>query len=146
MKDCGEFVILGTSEKLTVKVFSTQGFSADSSNHDWLEVQVTAQTNWFRAGFRESIMPWELAAFRRDLQKMHTELKGEAGWKAVENFIDLKAVMDKMGHIRWSVELIHISDSMDTLYFGMDSDQSYLPALLDQIDAILTAALEHEDP
>ena len=145
MKDCGEFVILGDSGKLTMNLFTTLGFYAKPSN-GWAEVQITAETPGFRADFYESILFWELDGLREDLRRMHTELKGEATWQPVGSFLDLKAVMNKMGHIHWSVELTRLSESMATLYFEMNSDQSYLPTLIDQIDAILTATQEHGDP
>ena len=81
------------------------------------------------------------ASLLRPAQGGNTDLAGEIVWSAVENFLDLTAVMDKLGHIHWSVTFTQYYSTPATLRLEFDSDQSYLPALIDQLDAILTSVV-----
>jgi len=135
MITCGQFNILGDMTRITVEVFAEPEIDAEQSRNTWAEVSIIAETPEFRAAFEASIMPWELTTFREDLKRLHTDLSGEIVWNTVEHFLDLKATMDRLGHIHWEVELIRHHPTT-TLYLEFESDQSYLPALIEQLDFI----------
>lgn len=113
-----------------------------AGEYDWSDgVAMTIQTKVrrFQAVFDEVMYLGELHGFHQDLQRLYTELKGGACLKVMEGFLELTAEINSQGHIHWSVRLADTSGSanMARLMFEMHADQSYLPALLAQIEAVL---------
>jgi len=135
MINCGQFSILGDMTRINIDVFAEPEKHAEPSRNTWAEVSILAETPQFRAAFDESIMLWELTTFREDLKRLHTDLSGEIVWRSVETFVNLKATMDRLGHIHWEIDLIRYHPTA-TLYLEFESDQSYLPALIEQLDSI----------
>lgn len=104
----------------------------------WVATHIRAEMPGFQAAFSNELTLWELQGFYRDLKRLHAELKGTARLRAMEGFLDVTAEMDTQGHIRWAVELADTSSGNYTrLTFEMNADQSYLPALLEQLEAAL---------
>lgn len=109
-----------------------------SDDDYWVAAHIRAEMPGFQAAFSNELTLGELQGFHQDLKRLHAELKGTARLRAIEGFLDVTAEMDTQGHIHWTVELADVnSGSYARLAFEMNADQSYLPALLEQIEAAL---------
>lgn len=129
--DENQFVILGNTEKVIIQLPSPGSVDATG----WAEVRVVTDTPGFHAALHSSMMTWELRDLRDGLRQMYADLCGEVTWNAAEHFLDMTARMDRSGHLHWTIALMSYHA---TLHVEFDSDQSYLPALIDQMDDIIS--------
>lgn len=127
------------SARLTIEVLARSYAAEDYWDGNWVVTPIKVMLPGFQVKFSEGLHLSELHGFYQDLKRLYSELEGTARLDAMEGFLDLKAEVDSQGHIHWSVEIAHPvgSGNEARLQFVMDSDQSYLPALLDQIEAVL---------
>lgn len=125
--------------RLTIEVLARSYGTEDYWDGNWVVTPIKVMLPGFQAKFSEGLHLSELHGFYQDLKRLYSELEGTARLNAMEGFLDLKAEMDAQGHIHWSVEISHPvgSGNEARLQFAMHSDQSYLPVLLDQIEAVL---------
>ncbi len=125
--------------QLTIEVLARSYPDSDYWDGNWCVTRIGAVLPGFQAAFNGEMELSELQGFHQDLQRLYSELKGTVRLNTMERDIELMAEMDSQGHIHWKVELTNTSGSanMARLTFEMDSDQSYLPALLAQIEAVL---------
>ena len=125
---------------LSIEVLVRSYATEDYWDGNWVVAHIKVMLPGFQAKFSEGLHLSELHSFSQDLKRLYSELEGIARLVAMEGFLDLKAEIDNRGRIHWSVELSHPvgSGNEARLQFAMHSDQSYLPALLDQIEAVLT--------
>ncbi|SRR5579884_363669 len=106
---------------------------------NWVVTRFQATAPGFQADFTEGVHLQELVWLREELAKMHATLEGRIEWKAMDGFLELVAEVDRLGHIRWTVKLIYPAGVGARLTLEIANDQTYLPALLNQIDAALEA-------
>ncbi len=106
---------------------------------DWIVTRCQVAAPGFQADVTESVLLSELVGLRDDLAKMYAELEGRMKWSAREHFLTLTAERNRLGHIYWTIELNQPMGMAVRLRLEIRSDQTYLPPLLDQIDAILEA-------
>ena len=105
---------------------------------NWMVAGVQATAPGFHVHFKESLHLSELVALREQVREMYSTLRGGAELDATEGWMNLKAGMDKLGHVRWSVEITYpVALSGARLQFEINNDQTYLPGLLNQLNAVL---------
>ncbi len=125
--------------RLTIEVLARSCPDSDYWDGNWCVTPIKAILLGFQAAFNGEMELPELQAFYQGLQQLYAELRGAAHLNTRERFLELTAEINSRGHIHWSVRLADTSGSanMARLTFEMRSDQSYLPALLAQIEAVL---------
>lgn len=91
----------------------------------------------------------DLRDFRDGLEAISQTLKGTATFDSFDGELTLAGSINKEGQIFWEVTLRCIdSENDNVLNFRVEGDQSYLPALITDVDALLkearTEAAAHE--
>lgn len=125
--------------KLCLEVLRYSYPEGDYWDGNWVAVSLRASLPGFQASLGESLHLGELNHFRGDLQRLYEELNGTARFSAMEGFLDLTAEMDALGHLYWKVKLSHPvgGGNEACLHFMMHTDQSFLPPVIAQIEAMI---------
>ena len=77
-----------------------------------------------------------LRRFREQIARLHRDLSGEIEWSVAGAYLEITAQMGTRGEIDWEISLQYPGKSGDFIQFRLWNDQSYLSALLRQIDAV----------
>jgi hypothetical protein len=70
---------------------------------------------------------------------MYKNLKGKAELRNLDSYLHFNCVMDKLGKVTWTIETHFPPGYGATLNFEFDSDQTYLPKLIKELDEILVS-------
>ncbi len=114
------------------------GYAFDGPAENWLRVTAHCGANtasvWASGILLETT---DIAHFRNGLDSVHATLAGRASLDSLELNIRLNVVVtDNAGHLGVRAELTPVPHSQGH-WFEFQADQSYLPAVLAQCDAIL---------
>ncbi len=91
--------------------------------------------------FEASLRMQDLRRLREEIARLHRDLKGEIEWEVEGAFLELTAQIGVRGEINWEISLQYPGEPGEIIEFRLWNDQSYLPALLRQIDAVFAAYL-----
>ena len=107
----------------------------------WVLVAGEAMVPNFRAAFDDDMTLDDLMQFHQGLKQLYTELKGYTVLRTPDGFLDVEAEIDLRGRIRWEITIRRGQGGPNavSLNFEMNSDQSYLPPLLAQLEAAIDA-------
>jgi hypothetical protein len=120
------------------------GGGPDNAWHDFC---VEASLPGFRASLTFITPLSDFRDLRDALEKMWRTLEGTVTIDSMENELHLTGSMNKMGHVTWEAALQRIDGMhINELKFRMDEDQSYLPRLIAEIDALLSEARAEPEP
>ncbi len=143
-------LIIGTetADHVAISVRSTDDSSADSRLISDVNISVGAWLGKFEAWFCTRDFP----RFREQLEALHSTLDGNARFDTLEHQLALEFTVDGRGHITVSGSASDrprpwsrgTGDGND-LTFSLELDQSYLPAIINQLRAV-EAAFPHNDP
>ena len=81
----------------------------------------------------------EFEQFNEHLELMHRSLSGVARLQTMEHGVELEGQINERGAISWKGSLRHPVGGPVELKLRFDSDQSYIPEMLSQLEAILEA-------
>jgi len=136
--------ILVCDEQARVTLHPLRRENPDSTDYwdsNWIVTRIQATAPGFHADITEPVHLSELVWLREELETMRAVLAGRIVWKAMEGFLELVAEMDRLGHIRWTVLLRHFNGHFNgkeaRLLLEIENDQTYLPALVNEVDAVL---------
>ena len=134
-----EFTIIGDGGKrIIINVLSRPYSTAsDSYSANWLNAHLKALIPGFEVSFDLDILTVNIQSFMHELKKMHKTLTGSAELSAVEGEIHLRGTISKTGHIIWETGLTYPTGIGAKLSFEFESNQSYLPQLISELDAVL---------
>lgn len=113
--------------------------SSDYWDGNWIVIRFQATVPGFHADFNATVHLREIVELRKQLTAMYTALEGRVEWKAMDGVLELAGEMDRLGHIQWTIELIYPTGVGARLLLEIHNDQTYLPAILNQIDDCLEA-------
>jgi hypothetical protein len=104
---------------------------------NWLSVKVAIQAGGFKGNYAADFRNEELARFHAALVRLYAAQEGVAAFETMEGQLSLKLTRDRLGHI--AVEGIAQDDAGigNKLHFHFGIDQTYLPALIAELDEIL---------
>jgi hypothetical protein len=105
---------------------------------NWLVVRARMETNGARVECDGPLlMTADIGRFRNQLAVMAKTLKGEAALQPLEPDLKVVLKMQSRGQVEATVEITpdHMTEQHS---FTLDADQTYLSALVDSCDAILT--------
>lgn len=112
---------------------------ADYWGGNWFVARVSAVAPGFQADFLATVHQQEIVSLQEAVAQLAAALEGRVEWKTVEGFLDFHAARNRLGHIRWTLDLIRPVGTGNRLTLQLDNDQTYLPELLHQIDNSLEA-------
>ncbi len=81
----------------------------------------------------------ELAHLRSELARLYQELGGEGVFANLDGHLDFDIRGDGIGHFALEGGLRHDPGSGNQLLFRLELDQTQIPLVLSQLDAILAA-------
>jgi hypothetical protein len=103
---------------------------------EWLEGLIDFDMKGFKSKFKFSLMLGELISFLEDLKKFNSTLKGQAAFANIEDNIKLTFSTDGLGHVLIKGLLRDQTYSVKTS-FDIESDQTFLPTLVNEVDQIV---------
>jgi hypothetical protein len=107
----------------------------------WHRFHVTFAGFGFKADFFLETWLMPLIAFRDGLARLSRDLAGGAKLETLEHELKLQGHIDKLGHILWVADLFqHPSRREAHLHFELEDDQTSLPGLIAQLDAMIESA------
>lgn len=123
----------GRSLKLTL------GRTTLEDAHRSYDVRVDAVAPPFSGSLQ--VYGLELNALHHELARLHTTLAPEGGFEleSLEGQLSLRFEMDRLGHVEVGIRLRDGFPWETTLQYVIPVDQSYLPALMDQLESGLRA-------
>lgn len=132
--------IKGDNAALTLEMLRYEyPYTANVPDGNPIFARVCAGTSAFKADFTHTIYPFDLVSLKATLAELYSMSEGEVEWRAAENFLNFTAERNRSGHIWWKIELIQHPDreAYTRLFLEINNDQTYLPYILQEIDAVL---------
>jgi hypothetical protein len=130
------------SEHVAVSVLGRAYPNAtDFWDGNWLPCRIRIRAGAWDGTFGASLRADEFVTFRDGMERLYETLDGSATFETMEGWLELRMVGDGIGHVAISgVAKDRVSIGGSTLSFVIpDIDQTYLPAVIDQLRAIESA-------
>jgi hypothetical protein len=105
----------------------------------WLPARVSIRVGGFNAEYICDLDGGAFSRFASELRELHRTLKGVARFSSYEEQIELSMVGDGRGHITVTGEAMDVAVTGNALTFRLEVDQTELPQLIGDVDAIATA-------
>ena len=136
-------VLIGTeaADHVAISVRS----AVDPSSDGWLICDVSIAAGAWRGSYETWFCTWDFPKFRQQLEALHSTLDGTARFDTLEHQLELEFTVDARGHIEISGSASDRAGDGNDLTFSLELDQSYLPAIINQLRAI-EAAFPHNGP
>lgn len=115
---------------------STTRFTLESFgwyDSEMLEVGITAKTHWFQVSFGDHLIVGETEEWAAGLRKLHGDMAGSYVFRSMHGWLQITYAMGKKGELHVSIQLQHSPDYLNEVRLFLNLDQSYLPAMADQI-------------
>lgn len=132
-------VLIGASggEHVAIDVlYRADPDATDADDGNWLESEIAIRAGAWSGRFRAALRAEDFPAFRKQLAALYRDLAGVAGFSTMEEWLTLKLVGDRHGHISIEGEAIDVCGIGNRLLFHFAIDQSYLPAAIEQLEGI----------
>ena len=104
---------------------------------NWVVTRIQAETQGFRADFTDQVHLGDVVRFYEGVMSLHTTLSSEATLTMMEEYLTVNGTLDARGGLDWSVLVTHPHQRNTQLQFMFRADQSYLPALIQQLEGVL---------
>ena len=104
---------------------------------NWLNADVSAFVGGFVAKVAVCLRTDEFEQFCKELGPLYDSLDGSAAFTSLEHCLTIKVDGDGIGHFRVQCELSDAPSSPNRLSFELAFEQTELPTMLAQLDAIL---------
>jgi hypothetical protein len=132
-------VILGDSERERIKL-TVLGRShpscTDYWDGNWLRTDVAVQVGGFSGRYVADLRAEEFRSFKDEVNNLYSALDGEAAFTTMEGQVSLLLRGDGLGHVSVKAELLDAAGIGNRLHCEFGVDQTYLPALIDSLEAI----------
>lgn len=103
----------------------------------WLAADVEVAVGGFRACYPAAFNSSAFADFRAELEKIHQTVSGSAVFTSCEAQLEIALTCDAQGHIHLRGEATDHAGVGNTLAFRLEVDQTYVPAILRDLQATL---------
>jgi hypothetical protein len=112
--------------------------ATDFWDGNWLVAKVTVAAGGFRGELAGSLRADEFVRLRDQLRLLFDDLAGTASFKTMEDWLMIEVVGDGKGHFHAICIVVHVPTA-NRLAFGIDFDQTELPAIVGGLDAVCEA-------
>ena len=132
-----EVTVKGETTKIVIEV--QERAYPDSNDYwdgNWLKTNLEIHIPGVHASFPTLLRNEDFSFFLKELKKINNQLSGSAEFKTMENAIHLRAEISRSGKMKWRGKVIHPVGVCATLTFVFENDQSYLPPLLSELEAV----------
>jgi hypothetical protein len=104
---------------------------------NWLICEVRSEIPGFNVNFPADLRTNELTSFYDQLVHMYGKMSGSASLVGLESNVDIRVQMDKLGKLEWNARLTFPSGDGATLEFQIQSEQSFLIKLMDELKDLI---------
>lgn len=134
-------IIIGTpTQGLAISVWQRpHADSADFWDGNWLSAVVDVAVGKFFGQITGDLRAEEFVSFRKQLHELYQSLNGRAEFHTLEGWIYLSLEGDGIGHMKCEGFILDEVGVGNRLAFRLDIDQTFLPALLHGVDAVMQA-------
>ncbi len=105
-------------------------------NDDWLDVAINVSAGAFSGCVSALLVTDDFARFRLELESLHQTLDGTATFDTIEGQLTIECVGNGRGGIGVSGMVEDRARDGNQLKYQIDTDQTFLPALISQIRVI----------
>lgn len=112
---------------------------SDYWDGNWLGSSIDVHVGGFRGHVDADLRAEEFASFRDALRRLTEDLSGTATFETMEHWLTIRVSGDGRGHFEALCELRDDPGMGNQLRFTLAFDQTYLPAMLHELDAIVAA-------
>jgi hypothetical protein len=117
----------------------THAGASDFWDGNWLRARLTATVRGFVGDVTADLRVDELADFRAQLERLYEVVEADAAFETMERWLDLQFHGDGLGHIEVTGEMYNQAGQMgDSLRFRLEIDRTYLPSIIDALQAVET--------
>jgi hypothetical protein len=106
---------------------------------NWIRCAIDVRAGGFRGSVEADLRAEEFVLFRDGLRGLHDRLAGTATFETMEHWLTLKIVGDGRGHFEAKCELRDQPGIGNRLEFALAFDQTEVPPMLRELDAIVNA-------
>ena len=134
-----KFTVRGENANVTISV-KWREFPDLHDYHDgnWLISDITIMVPGFKGSFDFCLDAPALAGFLQELNQMKATVSGSASFTPIEPSISLVGEMTNMRQIRWKGIAQYPLGYGSELDFEFESDQSYLPEVISELENVLS--------
>jgi hypothetical protein len=100
---------------------------------------LSVRAGGFRGTVAADLRTEEFVLFRDSVRRVHAELRGEAVFQTMEGWLEIHLIGDGVGHFKIEGEVRDSPGTGNTLTFHLSCDQSDLPKVLRDLDALVAA-------
>jgi hypothetical protein len=111
--------------------------ATDADDGNWVECEVTVAAGGFRGRYVASLRSEDFATFRRDLVRLHRDLRGSGVFRTMEGWIALDLEGDGMGHFTGCGSLRDCPGVGNLLQCALDLDRSDLAEIMRELAAVI---------
>ena len=120
--------------------------AVDYWDGNWIDSTVVVVAGDFRGEYGACLRAEEFISFRRDLERLHEELRGQGRFHSMEEWVSIDLAGDGRGHFSGICCLRDRAGDGNRLECQVEFDQSDIPAMLDDLRKIETAFPVLGDP
>jgi hypothetical protein len=113
--------------------------ATDYSDANWLNATVDVAAGAFRGAYDAALRAEEFARFRNQLRPLYDTLAGRATFDTMECCLGIQVEGDGKGHFHAKCFAVDVPATGNRLTFTLDFDQTELPAIVRELDAVCAA-------
>lgn len=121
--DSGDHVIITVNER-------------PYENGDWLASNIDVVAGAFSGSVSATLVTVDFPRFRRELETLYQSLDGTATFNTIERQLEIVCTGNGLGGIAVTGTVQDRAGDGNELRFGFDTDQTFLPALIRQIQEL----------
>lgn len=111
--------------------------STDIHDKNWLKALVEMQSGGFQGALIIDLWISDFIPFKNELEQLYQKLEGTAHFHNIEDNITIHLTGNGHGHINVSAILEDFGDRHNILEINFEIDQSYIPKLVSDIQALV---------
>jgi hypothetical protein len=119
-------------ERLTIDV--TSGYK--DADLQWLVASVAIHNGGFTGAFSTTFLALDVSRFLGEVRQLYATLNGHAQFTTWEKQIEIRLEGNGRGQIAVTGEAMDVAGTGNRLRFRIDTDQTYLPTLISQLETV----------
>jgi hypothetical protein len=141
IRETAPTVVFGSleSEYLAIRVIRRMYDTSDYDDGNWLQAEIALRTRGFAGAYPSSLRAEEFERLRDGLAPMYHSLRGSARLHSLEGWLHIDIEGDGLGHLSMTYRAVSQHAPKVALDSYLDLDQTMLPAILDELSAVIAA-------
>lgn len=125
----------GSAEIRLRPVVRSHAGATDYWDGHWVDTEISVRAGAFRGTWVACLRTEEFRGFRRDLERLHTELKGSGRFRSMEEWVDLRIEGDGRGHFDVHAVVLDRAGDGNRLEFEFTIDQTEIRPIVKSLRA-----------